>query len=288
MKSKRLLALSTILLVALMAGAFALTLNTAQSWGPPTLYVSWNPSSYTVGNPVPEPWTASLSYSASGTTWKKPTAVYSKCGQDTSHPATYAIDGSTYTYWSHSTTEYHWIVVDMGATTKISQIRIYQSSTSSYRWGRTYGLTVYVSDDPNNWGTAPWTGRLDYSYGWQTSGTFSAQGRYVKLVSKSSSSSQRLYELQVGTPIGIDPSTVLLEGLYSPESPPYYGGWWGKMLICPFNGNDVLTALYTKGGHMSPGQSYVISLTITAKLYDGTTVTGSASITLTIPSAPPP
>jgi hypothetical protein len=174
----------------------------------------------------------------------------------------------------------------MGQSTKITKLRIYQSSTSSYRWGRSSGLYVYVSDDPNNWGSYVWTGKLDSS-GWRETGTFSATGRYVKLVSKSNSSSQRLYEVQVRKPGGIDPSTILLEGLYTPVSPPYYGGWWGSMLIAPFAGNDVLTALKLKGGHMSPG-CYVISLTITAQLYDGTAISGSGSISLTVPEGLPP
>ena len=55
-----------------------------------------------------------------------------------------------------------------------------------------------MSDDPNDWGSAVWVGVLN-SGGWQYTGSFSAQGRYVKLVSRSSSSNQRLYEVQVET-----------------------------------------------------------------------------------------
>jgi hypothetical protein len=285
MKTSKITLLYATVLVSLMIGAFALNLGYSP-WTPP-LYVSWNPSSYTIGDPVPDPWTASLFYWVSGTTWNRPAAVHSYCGQYSSYTATKAIDGSTSTYWRHNTNEYHWIIVDMGATTKITKIRIYQSSTSSYRWGQSYGLKVYVSDDPNNWGSIVWEGKLN-SGGWKESSTFSAQGRYVKLVSKSSSSSQRLYELQVGTPKGINPSTVLLEDLYAPESPPYYGGWWGMMLIAPFDGNTVLDCALLKAGHMSPGGCYSVSLKITAQLYDGTTITGYGSISLTMPEAPPP
>jgi hypothetical protein len=133
------------------------------------------------------------------TTWTTPTGIYSKCGQDSYNPATYAIDGSTSTYWLHSTTENHWITLDLGTTMNITEIRVFQSYTSSQRWGQSNGVEVYVSNDPNNWGTAIWTGRLDSGSGWQESGTFSAQGRYVKLRSLSTSSSQRLYEVQVQT-----------------------------------------------------------------------------------------
>jgi hypothetical protein len=84
----------------------------------------------------------------------------------------------------------------MGETVSISRIRIYQSSTSSYRWGQSAGVEVYVSNDPDNWGSAVWIGTLN-SGGWQASGAFSTQGRYVRLYSRSTSSSQRFYEVQV-------------------------------------------------------------------------------------------
>jgi len=134
------------------------------------------------------------------TAWTNPTAVYDKCGEDTWDPASDAIDDSTWTYWRHSSTCNHWITLDMGKTMNISRIRIYQYTgwDSSRRWGQSDGIEVYVSDDPNNWSSAVWTGTLN-SGGWQYSGTFSAEGQYVKLVSLSSSSSQRLYEIEVET-----------------------------------------------------------------------------------------
>jgi len=141
--------------------------------------------------------TGALSVAVTGRTgWRTPTAVYSKCGEDGSYPASRAIDGSTSTSWRHSTTENHWIVLDMGKTMNISRIRIYQSGTASYRWGQSNGIEVYVSDDPANWGSAVWTGTLN-SGGWQSSGAFSKQGRYVRLYSRSTSSSQRFYEVEV-------------------------------------------------------------------------------------------
>jgi hypothetical protein len=130
------------------------------------------------------------------TAWRTPVAVYDRCGEDSSHPASDSIDASTWTYWRHSTTENHWITFDMGQTTDISRIRIYQRS---YDWGGSSGVEVYVSDDPENWGSAVWTGQMD-GYGWEYSGTFSARGRYVRLYSRSTSSSQRLYEVQVEVP----------------------------------------------------------------------------------------
>jgi len=134
--------------------------------------------------------------------WTTPTGVYDKCGEDGNYLASNAIDGSTGTSWRHSTTENHWIILDMGKTMNISRIRIYQYPwSSSPRWGYPDGIEVYVSDDPDNWGSAVWTGTLN-SGDWQNSGTFSAEGRYVKLVSMSTSDSQRLYEVQVETQQG--------------------------------------------------------------------------------------
>ncbi len=132
------------------------------------------------------------------TTWMTPTAVYSVCGETSPYVAFRAIDGSTSSssYWRHSTTENHWIVLDMGRTVDISRIQIYQSSTSEYRWGRSSGIEVYVSNNPSSWGSAVWVGTLDAG-GWRPSGTFSAVGRYVRLVSMNTSPSQRLYEVRV-------------------------------------------------------------------------------------------
>jgi len=129
--------------------------------------------------------------------WRTPAAVYDKCGEDGSSPASNAIDEPTDstpdTYWRHSSTCYHWITLDMGSTMDVSRIRIYQRS---YDWGGSAGIDVYVSDDPENWGSAMWTGWIDGD-GWEYSGTFDAQGRYVKLVSKTNSTDRRLYEVQV-------------------------------------------------------------------------------------------
>ena len=134
---------------------------------------------------------------AQRTVWETPTAVYDKCGEDGGCPASNTIDESTDstpdTYWRHSSTCYHWITLDMGSTMSISRIRIYQRD---YDWGGSAGIDVYISDDPENWGSAVWTGRID-GYGWEYSGTFDAQGRYVKLVSKTNSGDRRLYEVQV-------------------------------------------------------------------------------------------
>jgi hypothetical protein len=128
-----------------------------------------------------------------GLQWITPQTVYNKCGESGGNIATNSIDGSTSTYWRHDSTCYHWIIYDLGETMNVSRIRIYQSS---YDWGSTAGINIYVSNDPQNWGSAVWTGRVDGD-GWVASGQFQAQGRYIKLESRSNSASQRLIEVQV-------------------------------------------------------------------------------------------
>ncbi|MCK4529373.1 discoidin domain-containing protein, partial [candidate division WOR-3 bacterium] len=131
-------------------------------------------------------------------TWTTPTAVHSKCGETFTLEATKAIDDNTSTYWKHNIPCYHWIILDLGQTKTVSKVRVYQSATASQRWGETDGLDVFVSDNPASFGSAVWTGALDAT-GWQESGTFSKDGRYIKLVSKSNSQYQRMYEFDAYT-----------------------------------------------------------------------------------------
>ena len=125
--------------------------------------------------------------------WTTPSAIHSKCGQDVDYPATNTIDENTATFWRHYTTEYHWIIFDMGETKKITQIRLYVVG-SSQAFGLSVGLYVYVGDDPENLGAAVWEGVLNVANQWNLSGTFDKNGRYVKLLSKSNSALQRMYE----------------------------------------------------------------------------------------------
>ena len=128
------------------------------------------------------------------TIWVTPSSVHDRCGEDFGHSASSARDGNISSYWRHSATEYHWITFDMGVTLPISRLQIYQQSDD---WGGSSGIEIYVSDDPMIWGSPVWSGQID-GFGWEQSGTFSTEGRYVKLVTLSNSSSQRLYEVQVG------------------------------------------------------------------------------------------
>ena len=121
--------------------------------------------------------------------WTTPTAIHSKCGETAPQLATLSIDENTATYWQHNVTCYHWIIFDMGATKIITKIRFYDGSY----WGGTYGLSVYVSDNPADWGTPVWEG-VRTGIGWVESDAFEKNGRYIKLVTKASVSAQRFHE----------------------------------------------------------------------------------------------
>ena len=145
-------------------------------------------------------------------TWTTPSAVHSKCGENANTEAIKAKDDDTSTYWRHYTTCYHWIIFDLGQTKTVSKIRLYQSAFSQQQWGETEGVDVYVSDNPANFGVAVWTGTLNAA-GWQESGAFSKNGRYVKLVSKSDSQYTRMYEFD---------AYCAAVGAYSPS--PHFSG----------------------------------------------------------------
>lgn len=127
--------------------------------------------------------------------WTTPDAVHSKNGETAPNVATNAIDDSTSSYWRYDIAVYHWIIFDMGETKIVTKIQIYQSGLAAYRWGLDQGLYVYVSDDPAAFGDAVWEGVLN-AVGWQESGAFNKNGRYVKLKSKSSDAGQHLNEFQ--------------------------------------------------------------------------------------------
>jgi hypothetical protein len=83
----------------------------------------------------------------------------------------------------------------------------------------------------------------------------------------------------------INPSTILLEGLYSPTSTKLI--LWNLIMIVTFHGYDVAQAIWIKLPHMGPG-TYKVSLEITGLLKDGTPFRGSASVSVTVADPPPP
>jgi len=119
--------------------------------------------------------------------------VYDKCGEEGFHPATNAIDGNTSSYWAHVVSCYHKIVFDLGGTKVVTRVRLYQMFPYIYCWGQEEGLSVYVSNDPEDWGDAVWEGAMYASY-WQETGPFEKVGRYVRLVSKSDYVAQTMME----------------------------------------------------------------------------------------------
>lgn len=142
--------------------------------------------------------------------WTTPDAVYDKCGETGASIATNTIDDNLETKWLHYAVGYHWIIFDMGETKLITKIRLYQEERL---WGGARGLTVYVSDDPEDWGDAVWEGKLNYE-GWQESGEFSKSGRYIKLVNLWEANLQYMWEFDayaeaVAPPVKAKPSSII-------------------------------------------------------------------------------
>lgn len=69
------------------------------------------------------------------------------------------------------------MVLDLGSAQVVTKVRLYQDG--NYRFGSLGDCNVYVSNDPESWGAAVWTGDLDDDDGWNESGAFSKAGRYV-------------------------------------------------------------------------------------------------------------
>ncbi len=108
-------------------------------------------------------------------TWTTPIAIHSKCGESSSFPATYSIDNIEWTYWSHLFDELHWVKYDLGQTYTITKIRVLPGIVN---WN---SFEVYVSNDPNNWGTAVATGCSATVDIWNEITCTEKDGRYVYL-----------------------------------------------------------------------------------------------------------
>jgi len=113
-------------------------------------------------------------------TWMTPTAVYSKCGEESGYPATNTIDDVLTTEWRHSVSELHWIVYDMGQSMKTTKVRIFTGSKPQEYIVE--HMNIYVSVDTtfdeservvSNWNTT--------LGGWAVSPSFSTVGRYIKV-----------------------------------------------------------------------------------------------------------
>ena len=154
--------------------------------------------------------------------WITPPSVESVCGQNAGHENIYTIDDNIASYWSCPSTHAHEIVFDMERVYNIRKIRLYQQAGAVYRWGQATGLTVYVSENTTDWGDNVWEGALNAS-GWQENGnSFLKEGRYVKLVSKSTVNLQRMFEFDacVAPPLPTQP--ILHLPADGSAAPPYF------------------------------------------------------------------
>lgn len=133
--------------------------------------------------------------------WTTPDSIEDFCGDNSEVRVGQSIDDNTGTWWQHSTYCYHWVIFDMGVTMTITKIRIFQISVDTMHWGLDVGLYVYVSDDPESFGDAVWEGVLDAD-GWQESGAFEKDGRFIKLISKADHYNQRMPEFDAYTEVG--------------------------------------------------------------------------------------
>ena len=89
----------------------------------------------------------------------------------------------------------------------------------------------------------------------------------------------------------IDTSTLLLDGMYLPSGTPTILATSPPRMSVPFDGNDVIRAVLSKMGHMAPGYTYHITLTISGYLkpeYGGNPFSGDGAINLYIPDVSPP
>lgn len=84
----------------------------------------------------------------------------------------------------------------------------------------------------------------------------------------------------------INASTIRLENFYEPTDDPYVSERTARLII-PFYGGDVVAALLSKAGHLTPGE-YRIYLEIRGELDDGTPFSGEGGLNLIVPDTPPP
>ena len=126
--------------------------------------------------------TSSVSYDEIQDNWVSPIAVHSECGEEVGGEADEAIDGNLVNEWIHSVNERHWFILDMGATKRLSKVRIWLESDDGNQ-NKLEGVDVYMSDSP----TGTWT-QVASNLGFQTAGQWNEhtfadtrKDRYVKV-----------------------------------------------------------------------------------------------------------
>ena len=90
----------------------------------------------------------------------------------------------------------------------------------------------------------------------------------------------------------IDPTSLVLEGMYEPVSDPYEAEDRPRLVV-PFDGYDVLYAVLLKAGHLAPGGEYRVWLEMTGEAVDKKTqqrtpFEGKGGISLIVPENSPP
>ena len=115
--------------------------------------------------------------------WFSPTGVHSKCGEHAASPVTQLIDGNTGSRWLCQAWHEHFVILDLGERKMVEQVRIYSNGSTSCSWLKS--VSVYVSDDPEDWGaavTSGWSFVTEGSSQWNTRNVTDKAGRYIKVV----------------------------------------------------------------------------------------------------------
>src|ERR1700759_3229776 len=127
---------------------------------------------------------------ASATLLSQGKTATSSSVENSSFPASAAVDGNTSTRWSSAFSDPQWLAVDLGASATISQVTL--------QWEAAYGkaFQIQTSTDNTNWTTV-------YSTTTGTGGTqtlnVSGTGRYVRMygTARGTPYGYSLYEFQV-------------------------------------------------------------------------------------------
>lgn len=118
--------------------------------------------------------------------WK----ILSVSSQEGGNPATYAIDNNPSTFWhtqySGTTPRHpHTIVIDMAQVYNVTSV-LYTARTDGNENGMIREYEIYISKDPNQWGTAVATGSFAKTTAQQVATLKKpVEGRYLKLIAKS-------------------------------------------------------------------------------------------------------
>jgi hypothetical protein len=108
-----------------------------------------------------------------------PPSVYNdSAGQKDEYPSNLTIDRSTSTEWISFTSPF-WVIYDLGVEALVTGVNVYSTNYSN---GFTpCNITVYVSNNPNNWGSSLGECNFSDTTGWHWCDNTDKAGRYIKL-----------------------------------------------------------------------------------------------------------